>query len=239
MAMPTGRSAQQSIAMTALSSARIIKTNIGETTGRHETPSHHHFSSGEICGGLVRSAMALQATAPERGVSGRLQFRAVRTRRPYLCPDGAERERFGPVQRYFTLPADPIAQSSRSGPLPSPIWRGCLTSVIAPATKFLGNFRTNLRTPRMIQRIQVYLLDEVHVQHFQDVVSTNRQVELFNRNSSVHNWQPTSSAMAVCAPRQFGSLGAKRADYPHSKGTVGAKRAEFEPRLSWSGEGEI
>ena len=44
----------------------------------------------------------------------------------------------------------------------------------------------------MIQCVEVYLLDEVHVQDFQDVVSTNRKVELFDRYPTIHHWQPTA-----------------------------------------------
>lgn len=61
--MPASKSAQQSIPMTALSSPRIIKTNIGEPIDRHETPSHHHLPSGEICGGLVPAVTPITLTA--------------------------------------------------------------------------------------------------------------------------------------------------------------------------------
>src|SRR2546428_1228462 len=71
--MPTGRSAQQSIPMTAQLRARISKTSPGCAIGRHDTPSHHHLSSGEIRGGRVAWAMALQATAGHQPSAGKVR----------------------------------------------------------------------------------------------------------------------------------------------------------------------
>ena len=39
----------------------------------------------------------------------------------------------------------------------------------------------------MIESVEVYLLDVVHLQDLQHVVSTNRKVELFDRNPAIHS----------------------------------------------------
>jgi len=44
----------------------------------------------------------------------------------------------------------------------------------------------------VIQGIEVYLLDEVHLQHFQDVVGTDRKVELLDPYPTAHHQQRTA-----------------------------------------------
>jgi hypothetical protein len=48
----------------------------------------------------------------------------------------------------------------------------------------------------MIKPVEVYLLNEVHLQDFQDMVGTNRKIELFDWYPTVHKWQRTAIVKA-------------------------------------------
>ena len=62
----------------------------------------------------------------------------------------------------------------------SPTRNGLLARVALPASKPLCDLGADLPTPRVMQRIEVDLVGEVHVQSLQNVICANRQFELFN-----------------------------------------------------------